>query len=389
MLISRILSKHGTQQTRFSSSYHVLSRKMISISGAMANLWSGYRLNKPCHVTVALRMTWGIIGSLNFTFGTIACLLWLTYLLGGYFISIKRAIIRESNHQQNTEAKTSWPLCPLKESTKLFILFTVLNDLIGSFTIDLRLTYLAFTGSDPRLLVNEAWCRTQIFLAQVSMDGSIWMTAVLYAERLYITLRPTVHHSRSPSHIGAAVTIILVVHLGNFLMNILILLPQEKVCLGPYDNYIYYMTRSILSQIIPFSIIIISAVGVLWKLLGLRRRNRQAVNQQSTDTDDAIIASTTMLFNGLLLMFLSVTRLIHFILNPAYCCLFTILAICDGSDYWYISWLLLLWMWICVKSYTLLFSSARMRADIGLMMKRLFGCLFVWFECKRTLPTQE
>ncbi|VDP93993.1 unnamed protein product [Echinostoma caproni] len=341
----------------------------------------------------------GLLGVANIVLGLTGSVIWLIYLScntrGQHRLpphgSGDLPETQKSNcdpAQTESDVRYEWPVCPLRRSTRLFMITMCLSDLLGLFTSNLRFTVLSLTRSDMRLKWGDNLCRLQILLAYLAGDMATWLQMIVCMERFLIILRPTWSYSLDRSRIRPAIALILTVLMATLIANVFIVLPEEKVCERSYSNLIITWFKMVYSFLVPLPLLSISLIGVT-VLLIIRTQStclsgplkKLFPNRGSIENfpSEAIYASQLMLIMGLVTLATSLAILINVTQHATYCCTLTAFTNGTWEDLRFNAISLSFYTAICVRSCMLIVSSSRTRGDIGQIVRLLVRCV----PCRR------
>lgn len=340
-----------------------------------------------CSSNVQLRILLVLFGVGDMVTEVFISFMWVMYTVVGW--SVQRLRQKYPNTEHMNHQKT-WPVCPLRLSTKVFFSCLLATQTVGTLVGNVRLVYLLITGMDVRLLIREGMCRMHVWISFSLRDEASWFAAVMYAERLYIMLRPTSSYSRGHQTKVPIVSIISTLLITGALINLNILLPSEKICSGPYFNSVVHIVKLVSSSVLPIFLMVLSVIGVLWKLLLIHRKQQlmRAIShaaeeyvdrsEQSSMTPSAVVSARLMIFSASLLTTLVICQTVLTIIFPRYCCGYTIPHLCTTLDYIYVGVNMFMRFTGIPIVVSILLGSEQMRHDLWVILVK---CLKAPLNC--------
>ena len=322
------------------------------------------RSNSTLMSPVVVRSTLSIINAVNFVFGVGGGILWCTYLASG----------RGSGGQQSLSTG-QWPKCSLRLSTRLYMFVMIMWDTIGILTLNANHIIFLIFDKDLQNVITDYECRAIIFVSYIASDAGTFHFLCICLERFVLVTWPTSSYAVQKFKLKSAILIISVTNALSIALNVFIILSNESVCDQNYRRSIYLLFKLICRVLIPFGVMVGSLSGLIISLI--KRRSGATVSSASTaqnqEYDSAIFSSKLLLCGASFLWTATIGTAINIQINRSGTNGIIVVNYYSSSGFYSLVGVLLLWTAVWSKSYIFMLSSPKMRRDICIILKAMFG----------------
>ncbi|KAH3815956.1 FMRFamide receptor-like [Dreissena polymorpha] len=182
-------------------------------------------------------------------------------------------------------------------TTALFLTVLACSDLLVLYSGLLRQWLIYLLKTDIRH-ISEAGCKIHVWLVYSSLDFSAWILIILTLERVICSWLP--HRAKTVCTKNTAVAILIVVGMfilvknSHFLYGMVFKItnetntkPNEQKCIAIDQNYTYFEEKVqpwidiCVYCIVPFAIILIGNVLILFKVVQSQKKSRRRLHLRS------------------------------------------------------------------------------------------------------------
>ncbi|KER32951.1 hypothetical protein T265_01044 [Opisthorchis viverrini] len=306
----------------------------------------------------------GTLGIANCIAGLIGNTLWFLYLVGSWFCATGQER-QVDGSQGSNQGGVSWPRCPLRPSTRLFMISMFINNLIGLYTSNLRYSLFLLVTKDVCFIGGCMGCRIHLYISAITTDLSTWHVVCLCCERFFLALFPQSNYARDRERIRTTLLIIFAMYSGSMLAEMSYLFPQELVCHPTYRSMYLSVFRLCFAAIVPGLLILTTTIGVTVILFKRARQMDQSIKGwlASNKLPEGALALNLLLFISVVASSIRLVLLLVVLVNPMSCSRVTVNV--DGLDGSSICSFAIVFYWTacCLCSLILMASSKRILDD--------------------------
>ncbi|TGZ59349.1 hypothetical protein CRM22_009127 [Opisthorchis felineus] len=318
----------------------------------------------------------GTLGIANCIAGLIGNVLWLLYLVGSWFCASGQE--RQLGGSEGcSQGGVSWPRCPLRPSTRLFMISMFTNNLAGLYTSNLRYSVFLLVAKDVCFIGGCTGCRIHLYISAITTDLSTWHVVCLCCERFYLALFPQSDYARDRERIRPTLLIIFAMYSVSILAEMSYLFPQGSVCQPTYRSMYMSVFRLCFEVIIPSVLILSTTIGVIVILFKRARRMDQSIKGwlASNKLPEGALAVNLLLFISIVASSIRLVLLLVVLVNPLSCSRVAISADELGGSSICSFAVVIYWTASCLCSLILMAGSKRILDDTEKMLLVISSCL--------------